>query len=69
MPDVFQTQCFFKAPELAKLCNENTDIMITITVSYPPDKVPTFEIVATGWKQESKILDGPPVVGCPSPCH
>jgi hypothetical protein len=69
MPHVFQTQCFFKGPELAKLCVENTDIMITVTVSYPPGKEPSYEIVATGWNQKNKILEEPPVVGCPSPCH
>ena len=71
MPNEFQFQCFFKGPELAKLCEANKNIIVTVTVSYPPDKAPTFEIFANGWTGEAKTNTPPPppVPGCPSPCH
>ena len=67
MPDVFQTECFFVSSEMAKLCQDTTDIKVTIKVSYPPGKEPEFEIMASGYDKD--IEQGTPIPGCPAPCH
>lgn len=62
----FQTECFFKSSELAELCKQGKDIIVTVTVSYPPGTPPTFDIKADVHKPADHVGT---VIGCPSPCH
>ena len=62
----FQTECFFKSDELAELCKQGKDIIVTIKVSYPAGTPPTFDIQADVHKPADSIGK---VIGCPTPCR
>lgn len=65
MPNELQIECYFKSEDLAVLCQGSTDIVVKITVSYPPDAPPVFEITADALNK----LESEPVNGCPYPCR
>ena len=77
MPNQLEVNCYFKSEDLAKLCEHTQDVLVKISVSYPPEAPPVFEIRAQGLNGSKKESLGahalhptlpPPVDGCPTPC-
>ncbi len=75
MPNQLEVNCYFKSEELGKLCEGTKDITVRITVSFPPEKEPVFEVIAQGLHDSKKeslfaLAAAPsPVPGCPYPCR
>ncbi len=75
MPNQLEVNCYFKSEELEKLCKGTRDIVVKITVLFPPEKEPVFEVIAQGLNDSKKeslaalTAPPPPVPGCPYPCR
>ncbi len=75
MANQLEVNCYFKSGELGKLCEGTKDVVVKITVSFPPEEAPVFKVIADGLhdsKKESLAAQAappPPVPGCPYPCR
>jgi hypothetical protein len=79
MPNETLIECYFKSADLLKLCQTSKDIVINVTATYTPGKMPKITVSAAAYKKAAKsgksakampLGDGTggSVPGCPAPC-